>query len=84
MTNTYTIEELDCANCAAKIERMINNLPEVTNATITYATKQLRITAKDPDKLIPEIQRIAKSIEPDVVITARDTTPKGRDILSKK
>lgn len=84
VTNTYTIEELDCANCAAKIERMINNLPEVTSATVTYATKQLRITAKDPDKLIPEIQKIAKSIEPDVVIKARDTSPKGRDILSKK
>lgn len=84
VTNTYTIEELDCANCAAKIERMINNLPEVTSATVTYATKQLRITAKDPDKLIPEIQKIAKSIEPDVIIKARDTSPKGRDILSKK
>ena len=47
----YIIENLDCANCAAKIEAKMNALPEVEAASITFATRQLRITAKDPDAL---------------------------------
>ncbi|MDO4289413.1 MAG: heavy-metal-associated domain-containing protein, partial [Eubacterium sp.] len=67
----YIIENLDCANCAAKIEQKILALPEIEDASITYATKQLRITAEDPDSLIPEITRIANTVESDVIITER-------------
>ena len=51
----YIIENLDCANCAAKIEAKFNALPEVQEATITFATKQLRITAENPDSLIEKL-----------------------------
>ena len=37
----YIIENLDCANCAAKIERKINELPGVEDATLTFATRWL-------------------------------------------
>ena len=53
----YIIDNLDCANCAAKIEAKFNAHPQVEEATITFATKQLRITAEDPDSLIPQIGR---------------------------
>ena len=69
---TYIIENLDCANCAAKIEAKINRLPQVEEATITFATRQLRLTAEDPDALIPKLQAIAREIEPDVQIKERD------------
>ena len=36
----YIIENLDCANCAAKIEAKFNALPEVEEAVITFATRQ--------------------------------------------
>lgn len=72
MKKVYILQNLGCANCAAKIEQKINRLPGVEEATITYATKQLRITAEDPDALIPEIQKIANSVEPEIVITSRD------------
>lgn len=84
VTKSYLIEELDCANCAAKIERKINEMPDVTNAVITFATKQLRITAKDPDRLIPDIQKLCTSMEPGVLINPRDNAPRGRDTLSKE
>ena len=45
----YIIENLDCANCAAKIEKKFNDHPQVQEATITFATKQLRLTAENPD-----------------------------------
>ena len=64
----YIMENLDCANCAAKIEAKFNGLPQVQEATITFATRQLRLTAEDPDALIPELQRLARTVEGQVVI----------------
>ena len=68
----YTIENLDCANCAAKIEDKFNALPEVEQATITFATRQLHLTAEDPDALIEKLTRIARTVEADAKIHERD------------
>ena len=62
----YSIENLCCANCAAKIEEKINALPEVEQAVIVFATKQLRLTAEDPDSLLEKIEKLARTVEPDV------------------
>jgi len=70
----YILENLGCANCAAKMERKINELPEVEMAVITFATKQLAIVAKHPehtDSLLPQIQEICASVESEVVVKAR-------------
>ena len=66
----YEIENLCCANCAAKIEAKINELPEVESAVIVFPTKQLRLTAEHPDTLIEKITAIAQSVEPDVTFHA--------------
>ena len=71
ISKTYSIENLGCANCAAKMEAKMNALPGV-QATITFATRQLRVTAENPDGLIPQLQQIVGSIEPD----ARVVIPK--------
>ena len=68
----YTIENLDCANCAAKIEAKFNALPEVEQAVITFTTRQLRITAADPDALIEKLTAIARTVESEVTIRPRD------------
>ena len=68
----YIIENLDCANCAAKIEDKFNAHPKVEEAVITFSTKQLRLTAQEPDALIPELQEIARTVEADAVILPRD------------
>ncbi len=72
---TYIIENLDCANCAAKIEAKFNALPEVEAATITFATRQLRITAADPDGLMEKLQTIARSVEAGATIRPKEHTP---------
>ena len=74
----YIIENLDCANCAAKIEAKFNAHPQVEEANITFATKQLRLTAADPDALIPELIRIARTVEGEVEIHARDAAQAPR------
>ena len=68
----YIIENVDCANCAAKIEAKFNALEEVQEATITFATKQLRLTAEDPDALIEKLTKIARTVESGTVIKPRD------------
>ena len=81
-TKTYLIENLGCAHCASKMEEKINALPEVSNATLTFATHQLRVTAKrDPDILLDQIQKICTDIESGVTLKAKDTTPKSADTL---
>ena len=69
----YIIENLDCANCAAKIEAKFNAHPDVEEAIITFATKQLRLTAADPDALIPQLTKIARTVEAEVEICPRDS-----------
>ncbi len=64
----YHLKNLDCANCAAKIEAKFNELPEVESATITFATRQLRLTAENPDALIEKLTTIARTVEGEVEI----------------
>ena len=68
----YIIDNLDCANCAAKIEKKFNDHKDVQEAIITFSTKQLRLTAEDPDALIPELIQIARTVEGEVEIYPRD------------
>ena len=71
----YILKNLGCANCAAKMEYKIKELPGVTYANISFATKQLRLSAADHEALLPEIQKICTSIESDVEVVPRDRRP---------
>jgi len=70
----YIIEGLCCANCAAKMERKIQQLPQVSDATLTFATKQLKISAPDPDTLFSEIEGICQSVEDHVKLIKKGTS----------
>lgn len=72
MKKVYIITGIDCANCAAKIEQKFAKVPGVEEVSITFATEQLRLTAADPDALIPALLKIARDSEPDTQITPRD------------
>ena len=71
----YTLENLCCANCAAKIEEKMNALPELEKAVIVFPTRQLRLTAKDPDSLLPKLEQLARTIEPEVTIKTETEQP---------
>ena len=68
----YILEGLGCANCAAKMERQIRELPGVEMATITFATKQLRVAANHQEELLPRFREICASIEEQVTVTPRE------------
>lgn len=59
------------------MERRINDLDDVAEATITFSTKQLRITGKRLDSLLPQIQEICASIESEVKVVPKDPAPKA-------
>jgi len=72
----YIIDNLCCANCGAKMERKINELPQVDSATLTFATRKIAVIlkedAKADDTLLLELQKICTSIEDDVVVKERE------------
>ena len=67
----YILENLDCANCAAKIERKLSKLPELSDVSVTFATKQLRFAAEDSEAVLPKIRETIQSMEPDVEVVER-------------
>lgn len=75
-TETYEIPTLDCAACALKLEKLINHQPGVLSASISYATKTMRLTAEDPDSLIPLLTEKCNEVESPTEIHKKVRLPK--------
>ncbi len=71
-TKIYMLENLGCAHCAAKMEEKIGQIEGVEQVSITFATKQLRVTAEEPDVYLEEIRNICTSIESQVLVIPRE------------
>ena len=70
MKKIFILENLDCANCAAKMENAISNLDDVENVSISFMTTKMVLNADEDkmDAVIAESEKIIKKIEPDVVM----------------
>ncbi|WP_127147451.1 cation-translocating P-type ATPase [Veillonella sp. VA139] len=70
MERIFTLQNLNCANCASVIEEKLNQLESVSAATFTIGTKQLRITStvEDTDALQEQIQAVCDATEDGVVV----------------
>ena len=70
MERIFTLQNLNCANCASIIEEKLNQLESVSAATFTIGTKQLRITSnvEDTDALQEQIQAVCDATEDGVVV----------------
>ena len=70
MKKRYLIEDLCCANCAAKIEEQIRKLEGVNSASVNFLTQKLTLDADDArmESVLDEAERIIKKIEPDCVL----------------
>ncbi|MBR5471038.1 MAG: cation transporter [Oscillibacter sp.] len=70
MKKRYTIEDLCCANCAAKMEEGIRKIEGVHSAHVNFLTQKLTLDAEDDrlDAILDEAERIIKKIEPDCVL----------------
>lgn len=70
MKKVFKLQDLDCANCAAKMEAAIQKIDGVESAAVSFMTSKLTVKADDErfDSIMDEIQRVCKKIEPDCVI----------------
>lgn len=79
----YILENLGCANCAAKMERKIQELPQVDYANIIFATKKLQVVANTEEELLPLLQKICSSIESEVTVSKDERKTARRQTESK-
>lgn len=62
--------EVDCANCAAKIENALNKMEGVNRASVSFMTQKLVLDADDErfSEILKDAVKTAKKIEPDFEI----------------
>lgn len=67
MRKVFKLEDLDCANCAAKMERAVEKIDGVTSVTISFMAQKMTIEADDArfDDIMKEVVKTCKKVEPD-------------------
>ena len=70
MKKKFKLTDLDCANCAAKMEDGIKKLDGVNDASVSFMMQKMTIDADDArfDEIMKEVVEICRKIEPDCVI----------------
>lgn len=70
MKKRYKLTDLDCANCAAKMEEAIKRIDGVSSATVSFMAQKLTIEADDGrfDEIMQEVVSVCRKVEPDCVI----------------
>lgn len=75
MEKVYRLDGLDCANCAAKIERSVQQIKGVEQAQVDFMSTKLTIVApeKDIERVSEEAKEIVNKLEPDVEVNSVQT-----------
>lgn len=70
MKKTFKLEDLDCANCAAKMEKAVSKLDGVSAVRVNFMQQSMMLEAEDDkfDAVLKAAQKAMKKIEPDVTI----------------
>lgn len=70
MKKKFKLVDLDCANCAAKMEEAIKRIDGVTDANVSFMTQKMTIEAAEErfDAIMKEVVAVCKKVEPDCVI----------------
>ena len=70
MKKKFKLTDLDCANCAAKMEDAIKKLDGVNDASVSFMLQKMTIDADDArfDEIMKEVVEVCKKVEPDCII----------------
>lgn len=73
MKKTFKLIDLDCANCAAKMETAIKKIDGVTDASVSFMSQKMTIEADDArfDDIVKEAVKVCKKVEPDCEIVVK-------------
>ena len=70
MKKKFKLQDLDCANCAAKMEEAIKKIDGVNDASVSFMTQKMSIDAEDAkfDEIMKEVVAVCAKVEPDCKI----------------
>ena len=70
MKKRFKLVNLDCANCAAKMEAAIKKLDGVNDATVSFMTQKLTLDADDArfEEILQQAVKVCKKVEPDCTV----------------
>ena len=70
MKKVINLEDLDCANCAAKMECAIKKVEGVPNANVNFMMQRMtvEIDSENPQAVLAEIKKVCKKVEPDCIL----------------
>ena len=70
MKKKFKLQDLDCANCAAKMEEAIKKIEGVSDATVSFMTQKMTIEAEESrfDEIMKEVVAVCRKVEPDCII----------------
>ena len=70
MKKKFKLQDLDCANCAAKMEESIKKNDGVNDAVVSFMTQKMTVDADDErfDEIMDEVVRVCAKVEPDCQI----------------
>ncbi len=70
MKKKFKLEDLDCANCAAKMEEAIKKIQGVNDANVSFLAQKMTIDAQEEqfDEIMKEVVKVCAKVEPDCKI----------------
>lgn len=70
MKKVFQLEDLDCANCAAKMERAIAKIEGVSSVSVSFIAQRLSIEAEEEqfEEIMDKVVKVCKKVEPDCII----------------
>ena len=73
MKKVYNLTDLDCANCAAKMEDAVSKVEGVISVNISFLTQKMTLEAEDTkyEEILKKVVKVCKKIEPDCEIVLK-------------
>lgn len=73
MKKIFKLIDLDCANCAAKMEAAIKKLDGVNDASVSFLSQKMTIDAEDDkfDEIVKQAVKVCKKVEPDCEVVVK-------------
>ena len=73
MKKTFKLIDLDCANCAAKMENGIKKIDGVADASVSFLTQKMTVEADDArfDEIMKQVVKVCRKVEPDCEIVLK-------------
>ena len=70
MKKKFKLQDLDCANCAAKMEEAIKRIEGVSDANVSFMTQKMTIEAEESrfEEIMKEVAAVCRRVEPDCSI----------------